>query len=127
MLDGTRCEVVPSRLFQARTVSRPSIGGIAALLPVATTIALVAVRTSSPTTTRRSPSRRPAPRKSSMPRSSSQGSWPESSRSWITSSRLASVASGSRLPVTACFTPGTRRASASSSPGRSRAFEGMHA
>ena len=39
MLGGTRFEVVASRLFQARTVSRPSIGGIAALLPVATTTA----------------------------------------------------------------------------------------
>ena len=41
--------VVASRLFQARTVSRPSIGGIAAPLPVATTTARRAVSTSSPT------------------------------------------------------------------------------
>ena len=42
MLAGTCLEVVPSRLFQARTESRPSIGGIAAPLPVATTTARVA-------------------------------------------------------------------------------------
>ena len=40
MLSGTRLAVVASRLFQARTESRPSIGGIAAPLPVATTTAL---------------------------------------------------------------------------------------
>ncbi len=112
MLAGTEFDVVASRLFQARTESRPSIGGIAALLPVATTTALVAVSSSSPTTTRRSPASRPSPRKTSILRSSSQGSWPESSRSWITSSRRASIAPESRSPVTACFTPGTRRASA---------------
>ena len=39
MLSGTCFAVVASRLFQARAESRPSIGGIAAPLPVATTIA----------------------------------------------------------------------------------------
>ncbi len=96
MLSGTRLEVVASRLFQVRTESRPSIGGIAAPLPVATTTARRAISASSPTTTCRSPSSRPSPRNSSMPRSSSQGSWPESSRSWITSSRRSRTACGSR-------------------------------
>ena len=40
----------------------------------------------------------PSPRKRSMPRSSSQGSWPESSRSWITSSRRSRIACGSSSP-----------------------------
>ena len=40
---------------------------------------------------------RPSPRNSSIPRSSSQGSWPESSRSWITSSRRSSAASDVEL------------------------------
>src|SRR5205814_10599065 len=62
-------------------------GGIAAVEPVATTTAFRAARTSSPTRTRRSPSSVPLPRNSSMPRSSSHGSWPESSRFEITSSR----------------------------------------
>ena len=43
MLSGTCLAVVASRLFQASTESRPSIGGIAAPLPVATTTALRAV------------------------------------------------------------------------------------
>ncbi len=46
MLAGTRFEVVASRLFQARTESRPSIGGIAAPLPVATTTARRAISVS---------------------------------------------------------------------------------
>ena len=41
MLAGTFFAVVASRLFQARTVSRPSIGGIAAPDPVATITARV--------------------------------------------------------------------------------------
>ncbi len=62
MLSGTCLAVVASRLFQALTVSSPSIGGIAALLPVATTIARSALSKSSPTRTRRSPSKRASPR-----------------------------------------------------------------
>ena len=62
MLSGTCLAVVPWRLFQALTESRPSIGGIAAPLPVATITAVRAVSTSSPTSRRRSPSKRPAPR-----------------------------------------------------------------
>ena len=74
MLAGICLAVVAWRLFQASMLSRPSIGGIAAPLPVATTTALRALSRSSPTATRRSPSKRPAPRKSSIPCSSSQGS-----------------------------------------------------
>ena len=62
MLSGTALAVVPWRLFQALTVSSPGIGGIAAPLPVATSTARRAVRMSSPTRSRRSPSKRPAPR-----------------------------------------------------------------
>ena len=46
---------------------------------------------------------------------------------WMISSRRSSTARTSRSPVTASRTPGMRRTSASSSPGRSSAFEGMHA
>ncbi len=52
--------------------------------------------------------------RASTPRSSSQGTIEESSRSWTTSSRRASTASTSSSPTA---TPGTRRASAASSPG----------
>jgi hypothetical protein len=127
MLAGTRSAVVASRLFQARTPSSPSIGGISAPLPVATTTARSALRTASPTCTRRSPANRPSPRNSSIPRSSSQGSWTESSRSWITSSRRARIAAGSSRESSSTGTPGSRRASASTSAGRSSAFEGMQA
>ncbi len=126
MLSGTCLAVVASRLFQASMPSRPSIGGIAALLPVARTIAFSATRASSPTTTRRSPSKRALPRKSSIPRSSSHGSCPESSRSWITSSRRLRARSASISPCPV-GTPGIRFASASTSAGRSSAFEGMQA
>ena len=70
-----------------------------------------------PTSTRFSPASRPWPRTSVTPRSSSQGTIEESSRSWTTSSRRASTASTSSSPTA---TPGTRRASAASSPGRQK-------
>ena len=117
----------PRGCSRASPRSRPSIGGIAAELPVAITTALrarqVVVADPDPPLA----VERPSPRKSSMPFSSSQGSCDESSRSWITSSRRARIACGSSSPPTASAAPGTRRASASTSAGRSSAFEGMHA
>ena len=65
------------------------------------------VRTSSPTRGGARRRARPAPRKSSIPRSSSQGSWTESSRSWITSSRRSRIACGVELAGDGCGTPGT--------------------
>ena len=66
-----------------------------ASVPVATTTALRARRgRSSPTITVRSPSSAARPRRSSIPRSSSHGIMPLSSRSWMTSSRRASTSSG---------------------------------
>ena len=50
MLAGTSWALVASRLFQVRTESRPSIGGIAAPEPVATTTARSARSSCSPTT-----------------------------------------------------------------------------
>ena len=121
---GTNFAVVAWRLFHGSASRRPSIGGTAAPLPVQTTTACRATSTSSSTRTRRSPSSRPCPRTSAMPFDSSQGSMPESSRSWITWSRRASAASTSSPSATR---PGMRRTSASSSPGRSSAFDGMQA
>ena len=60
-----------------------------------------------------------------IPRSSSHGSWASSSQSWTTSSRRASTAAAAIPPLTPSLTPATRLASSWSSPGRSRAFEGM--
>ena len=85
---------------------------------------VAAASSSSPTCTRRSPARRPRPRTSVTPRSSSHGSWPLSSRFEITSSRRAKTAGTSSGPISS---PGTRAASRASSIGRSRAFDGMHA
>ena len=127
MLSGTCLAVVASRLFQARTLSRPSIGAVAAPLPVATTTALRAVSTSPPTRIRSSPSKRPAPRWMAMSRFRSHGTWAESSRSWITSSRRSRIACGSSSLSASTGTPGSRRASASRSAGRSSAFDGMQA
>ena len=124
---GGSFAVVASRLVQGFASLSPSIGGIAGPLPVAITTAWPATSVSSPTTTRRSPSSLPAPRKISTPRSSSHGSMWLSSRPWMISSRRSSTALTSSSPVTASATPGMRRTSASSSPGRSSAFEGMHA
>ena len=45
----------------------------------------------------------------------------------MTSSRRSSTAVTSSSPDAACAAPGTRRASASTSPGRSSALDGMHA
>jgi hypothetical protein len=109
---------------QGRASRSPSMSGISAAEPVATITAFRATSSSSPTTTRRSPSRRPRPRTSVMPRSSSQGSWLESSWSWMTSSRRASTAATSIGPTSR---PGMRFASRSISTGRSNAFDGMQA
>ena len=54
---------------------------------------------SSPTTTRLSPSSRPQPRYSAIPRSSSHGSWELSSRSWMISSRRSSTRCDVELAV----------------------------
>ena len=124
---GTCFAVVASRLVHGRASRRPSIGGTAAPVPAATTTARRATSTSSPTLSRRSPVNRAWPRTSVIWWASTQGIIPESSRSWMISSRRASTAPTSRSPVTASVTPGMRRTSASSSPGRSSAFEGMHA
>ncbi len=117
MLAGTFSAVVASRLFQARTESRPSIGGIFAPDPVATTTARVATSSSPPTAIRPSPTKRPSPRKRSISRSSSQGSWPESSSLWIAASRRARTAAGSS---SASVVDRHARGSASPRPARRR-------
>ena len=124
---GTSFAVVASRLVHGFASRKPSIGGISGELPVATTTALRAMSVSSPARTRRSPSRRPGARTTATFRFSSQGTWLESSSPWMISSRRFRTASTSRSPVTASRTPGMRRTSASSSPGRSSPLDGMHA
>jgi len=102
-----------------------------AAVPVATTTAwlatsLVMSPPGSSTSTTRGPARRPRPRTMVMCRSVSQGRDPVSSQFAVNRSRNANVTPASAEPVTAEAAPGTRRAAASTSPGRSRTLEGMH-
>ena len=127
MLSGTCLEVVASRLFQVRTESRPSIGGIAAPLPVATTTARRAI---SVVVADDDPALAVEPALAAE----------QLDPAFLQPGQLAGVvevvdhlvaAVEDRLRVELAgdraATPGTRRASASSSPGRSSAFEGMQA
>src|SRR5439155_1306168 len=123
---------VAARLSHVRISRSPSMGGIAATEPVATTTARSASRrrrvpSGASMSTSRSPTSRPRPRTSVPPAPSSQRTWPASSQWPARLSRLASAASTSSAPVTASAAPGTRRASASTSPGRSSPLLGMHA
>ncbi len=127
MLAGTCLEVVPWRLFQVSTVSSPSIGGIAAPLPVATITALRAVRTSSPTRRRRSPSKRACAAEEVDPTFFQPGQLAGVVE--VVDHLVAAVEDRLRveLALASTGTPGTRRASPSTSAGRSSAFEGMQA
>ena len=94
----------PRRRWSPRgwSTARPRRGRRSAASPASVPVAITtALRGDElarrPPTTRRSPSRRPSPRNSSMPCSSSHGSWPESSRFVITSSRRASTAARVQL------------------------------
>ena len=121
---------VTLRLSHGRASASPGIGGITGLVPVAITTARPAVRrrtppSGPPTSTTFSPARRAAPRMSVTCRSSSHGSWPESSQFPTMESRQARAAPTSIAPVTASAAPGTRRAAATTSPGRSSVFDGM--
>ena len=70
---------------------------------------------------------RARPRTSSTSRSASHSSWLESSRPPVTWSRCQNARSTSIVPVTASAAPGTSRAAAIASGGRSSAFDGMQA
>jgi len=78
--DGISLMVVTSRFVQLSTSARPTIGAGALPEPTAITTASRASSTSPFTRTRRSPSSRPCPRTSSMPRESTHSTWPSSSR-----------------------------------------------
>ncbi len=105
---------------------------MSAALPVQTATAeRASSSTSEPsgfvTTTRFGPARRALPRTRSMPAEFSHDTWPLSSKFDTSASRRAKTAATSRPPVTACFAPATCSAPRSAAPGRSSAFEGMHA
>ncbi len=125
-LPGTSCVVVASRFVQCSTSARPGIGGIVGTEPVATRIRpKLIVRPS--TSTRPGPAIRAVPRTSSTSRSASHWAWLESSPPPVTWSRCQNARATSIAPVTASAAPGTSRAAAIASGGRSSALDGMQA
>ena len=125
-LEGTSRRVVASRFVQNGTSARPSTGGREVVVPVATTTRSVrSVR--SPTRTSRPPpaSSRPGPRTTSIPCASSFRVFFVSSRPEFMYSRYARTSSQRGAGVDP--RPGTCAASARTSTGRRRVFEGMQA
>ena len=127
------CADVASRLSQARISRRPSIGGIDRARPGGEHDRRRWPRARGPCrrrARRRPAARRPAGRaraRASPPAFASHSAWPSSSQFAAMSSRRCEHRRTSISPVTAAAAPGTRRASASASPGRSNALLGMHA
>ena len=128
MLAGTCLAVVASRLFQARTESRPSIGGIRAPEPVATITAREAVELVV--------ADRDAACADEAPGAAEEVDLPffepgQLPRVVLVVDRLVAAAlrtaAGSSRASSPTGTPGIRCASASTSAGRSSAFEGMQA
>ncbi len=129
---GISLAVVTSRLSQDVMSRSPSMGGVAARVPVATTTAVRAVRECVPpsgavTSTVRTPVSRPRPRISSASMEFIQSTCGPSSRPEMKASRRRSTASTSTSPVTASAAPGRRRAAATACTGPSSALLGMHA
>jgi len=124
---GTRRMRVTSRLVHRPSSSaRPSTGGMMGRDPVASTMR--SARNARPSTsTTPGPAMRPPPRMRVMPLPSSHLTWPASSQPPVIQSRNSRAASTSRGPVMASRAPGTRRAAARASPGRSRVLLGMQA
>ena len=132
-LSGTLFADVISRLVHGSASASPSMGGMNASEPVASTTAFRASSSTLPlpsansTTTRFSPSSRPQPRRSVAPTESTHWACPSSLQWLANASRARSARAASTAPVTASRAAGTRRAAASASPGRSSALLGIHA
>ena len=120
LLRGRRVAVVPGS-----TVSSPSIGGIAAPLPVATTTALRAI-SRSVADARRGARRRAGPRRGRARSRALPARAAGRSRRGRGSPRRGGRGppAASSSPVTASATPGTRRASASSVAGAQQRLRG---
>ena len=129
---GTSCAVTILRESHGSESASPSMGGIAAEVPVATTTAFRAVSSwTSPsgpvTVTARSPVMRPCPRTSVAFTDASHCTWPSSFQLLAKAFRACSAFSTSMPPVMAPRIEGTRCATASASAGRSSALLGMQA
>ena len=129
---GTSCAVTIFRESHGSESASPSMGGIAADVPVATTTARRAESSrtspSAPvTSTVRSPLMRPWPRTSTAFTDASHCTCPSSFQFPAKALRMRSARATSMPPVMAPRSDGTRWATASASPGRSRALLGMQA
>lgn len=129
---GTCRAAVACRLVHGRTSASPGRSGNAVTVPVHTPTACRAVSfTRSPagvsTATWRGPFSRPCPRTRSTETDSSHSSWSASCQCAAIASRCSNTAGTSSGPSTARRRPGTRRASARASTGRSSALLGSHA
>src|SRR5438552_1884507 len=113
------------RLVQKSTLFRPSIGGIAAVPPLAITTARLAVSWSPPTSTVRRSTSFPSPRTSLAPVASSAAAGRESSRSRaIHSTRLETFGKSTSQSTREAASVRARPASSSVSPDRSSVFDG---
>src|SRR5207253_10985033 len=115
------------RLVQYSTLSRPSIGGIAAVPPLAMTTARRATSCSPPTTTVRRSTSLPSPRTSFAPVASSAAAGRVSSRSRaIHSTRFETLGKSTSHSTRDAARVRARAASSSVSPERSSVFDGTH-
>jgi hypothetical protein len=131
-LAGTLLALVASLLVHGRAWRRPSISGMSASDPVATTTAWRAASalvepSAAVTMTSFGPVRRPWPRASEMPAPSTHRTWLSSDQLFVKESRRASTACTSSSPVMAWAAPGTCRAARSTWAERNSAFDGIHA
>ena len=113
------------RLVQKSTESRPGMGGIAAVLPLAITTARRAMSSSFPTATVRRSVSFPSPRKSLAPVASSAAAGRLSSRlRAIDSTRFETFGKSTAHSTREAARRRARSASLNVSPDRSRVFEG---
>ena len=112
--DGTSSAAIASRLVQYGTSARPSIGGMAGSVPVATTIPRVAVSSWSPACTRPGATIRPLARTKRPPLPSNRSTATVSSQLSVACSRMRR-ATGAQSGWTSAVpaTPSIRRASCS--------------
>ena len=124
---GTSLVSIASWLVQYSTSASPGIGGIAACDPVATTIAVAASSSRSPTSTRPGPVTRPWPRMNRPPFDSKRSTATRSSQSSVASARMRfATGAQSGVAVARPAMPSTRPASASRSAARIIIFDGIH-
>ena len=122
---GSSLGIAAWRLVQNSTVSRPGMGGIAAVLPLAITTARRAMSRSLPTSTVRRSVSLPSPRKSLAPvASSAAAGWLSSRSRAIHSTRLETLGKSTVHSTREAARRRARSASLNVSPERSRVLDG---